>query len=169
MARRFKAQETTIKRDLMNTMKKINSTSLKIEQDEFTGEVKIVFDRANKRYTKICNTYEDSRDNLRAIGLHVEYLYRAVEALGVQSQEDIFEKTLDDAFLSLEATPNDDVLLLENNTSWFNIFGVKSNCDKKDLVNAYKALARVHHPDNGGNREDFIKIRKAYDEGLQSI
>jgi len=69
----------------------------------------------------------------------------------------------------LEATPNDDVLLLENNTSWFNIFGVKSNCDKKDLVNAYKALARVHHPDNGGNREDFIKIRKAYDEGLQSI
>ena len=43
--RRFSAQDSTIKRELRNTMNKIEATSLKIEQDEFTGEVKVIFDR----------------------------------------------------------------------------------------------------------------------------
>jgi len=86
--RRFHAQESTVKRELRNTMNKIDATSLKISLDEFTGEVEVVFDRNGKRYTKKCSRWENSLDNLRAIGLSIEYLYRAVEIYGIESQEE---------------------------------------------------------------------------------
>ena len=65
--RRFKAQEATTKRELRSTMNKIEATSLKISQDEFTGEVEVIFDRNGKRYTKKCSRWENSLDNLRAL------------------------------------------------------------------------------------------------------
>jgi len=47
------------------------------------------------------------------------------------------------------------------------VLGVQSNAKIAEIVNAYKALARVHHPDVGGNSEDFIKLRNAYEEGIK--
>jgi len=165
---RFSAQEPTVKRELMNTMKKIEATSLKIEQDEFTGEVKVVFDRAGKRYTKTCTRWERSLDNLRAIGLSIEYLYRAVEVYGVESAEE-FNKLFNQSFIGIEATPDDDVLLIGSSTEWWEILSINRMADKNDIINAYKSLAKIHHPDNGGNTEQFVKLRKAYKDGLDSL
>lgn len=165
--RRFKAQESTVKRELMNTIKKVEATSLKIEQDEFLGEVKVVFDRNGKRYTKTCNRWEHSLDNLRAIQLSIEYLYRAVEVYGVDHDEKEFNNLFDQIFIGMEATPDDSVLLLTNQSEWYEILGVSINATKKEIVNAYKALAKVHHPDVGGNKETFIKLRNAYEEAMK--
>lgn len=168
MKRRFSAQESTVKKELRGTMNKIDATSLKIEMDEFNGEVKVVFDRNGKRYTKTCNRWENSLDNLRAIQLSIEYLYRALEVYGVESEED-FNELFNTMFIGLEATPDDSVLLIGHQTNWWEILGIKKESSKKEVINAFKSLARIHHPDVGGDKDMFQKVRKAYEKGLSSI
>ena len=166
MKRRFKALETTTKNHLRNTMHKIEATSLKIETDEMGGEVKVIFDRNGKRYTKSCSKWENALDNLRAIQLSIEYLYRAVEVYGVDTEEE-FSELFETLFIGMEATPDDDVLMLSSgDKEWWEFLGIKKDSNKKDIINAYKALAKVHHPDTGGDIETFKRLRKAYDEAI---
>ncbi len=59
----------------------------------------------------------------------------------------------------------------------YEILGVKKDADKKEIRKAYLKLSKIHHPDKGGDEEEFKKIsdaynilsdldmRKAYDEG----
>ncbi len=165
--RRFKAQETTVKRELRNTINKIEATSLKISQDEFSGEVEVIFDRDGKRYTKKCSKWEDSLDNLRAIQLSIEYLYRAVEIYGIESQEE-FNNLFNQIFVGIEATPDDSILKIGNETNWWDILKIKKESSEKEIQNAYKSMARIYHPDMGGDAEQFKKLRKAYDEALKN-
>ena len=164
--RRFKAQESTVKRELRNTINKIEATSLKISQDEFNGEVEVIFDRNGKRYTKKCSKWENSLDNLRAIQLSIEYLYRAIEIYGIESKEE-FNSLFNQMFVGIEATPDDSILKIGNETNWWDILQVKKESSEKDIQNAFRSMARIHHPDMGGNPEQFKKLRKAYDEALK--
>lgn len=66
MTRRFSATQQTTVRDLQRIMTKIGATSLRIEQDVMGGGVRVIFDRAGKRYVRECKRWEDSIDNLRA-------------------------------------------------------------------------------------------------------
>ncbi len=164
--RRFKAMESTVKSNLRSTMNKIEATSLKIETNEMSGEVKVVFDRAGKRYVRRCNKWEISLDNLRAIQLSIEYLYRAVEVYGVEGEE--FDTIFNSIFIGIEATPDDSVLMLGNKDKWYEILGVDVNSTKNEIINAYRALAKIHHPDVGGNKDTFQKLRQAYEDGLEA-
>lgn len=168
MKRRFRAQESTVKKELHSTMKKIAATSLKISQDEFTGEVEVIFDRDGKRYTKRCSMWENSLDNLRAIQLSIEYLYRAVEIYGVEGTEE-FNDLFNQVFIGIEATPDDSVLLIGNSTNWWEILGINKDATKQEIINGYKAMAKIHHPDAGGSSEQFQRVRKAYEEAIKSI
>ena len=105
-------------------------------------------------------------DNLRAIQLSIEYLYRAVEIYGVENEEE-FNDLFDSVFIGIEATPDDSVLLLGNSTNWWEILGVSQNATKQEIINGFKAMAKVHHPDAGGRSEQFQRIRKAYEEALK--
>lgn len=40
--------------------------------------------------------------------------------------------------------------------------GVPPNADADDIRAAHRKLAKKHHPDKGGNREDFDKVQHAY-------
>lgn len=164
--RRFSAQESTVKKQLRNTMNKIEATSLKISMDEFNGEVEVIFDRDGKRYTKKCSKWEHSIDNLRAIGLSIEYLYRAVEIYGIESQEE-FNNLFNSTFIGIEATPDDSALMLGYDSEWWSILGINKDATKEEIRNGYKAMARIHHPDAGGNPEQFQKVRKAYEEAIR--
>ena len=164
--RRFSAQDKTVKSHLRGIMNKIGATSLKISLDEFSGEVEVIFDRDGKRYTKKCSRWENSLDNLRAIGLSIDYLYRAVEIYGIESEEE-FNNLFNLTFIGIEATPDDSVFLIGHSSNWWEILGIKQDSSKKEKINAYKAMAKIHHPDNGGNAEQFIKVRKAYEESLK--
>jgi len=168
MARRFRAQESTVKKELMNTMKKIEATSLKISNDEFTGEVKVIFDRNGRRYTKTCNKWENSLDNLRAIQLSIEYLYRAIEVYGVDNYEEEFDQLFNTMFIGMEATPDDGALLIgTGDKEWWEMLGVDKTASKEAIINAFKALAKVHHPDVGGDSNVFKQLRRAYDDGIK--
>ena len=48
-------------------------------------------------------------------------------------------------------------------SDYYNTLGVSKNSTPEDIKNAYKRLARTHHPDRGGNKEEFQKIQEAYE------
>jgi hypothetical protein len=168
--RRFSAtQQTTIK-DLQRIMTKIAATSLRIEQDVMGGSVKVIFDRAGKRYIRECMRWPDSLDNLRAIGLQIDYLYRALEVYGVDMSEVSFDQEFDNVFAGFLATPDDNALLLGDGLAhWWEVLGIKPDSNQNDIRNAFRSLARIHHPDVGGNEEDFKRLRAAFDEAMKAV
>jgi len=168
MARRFSATQQSTVRDLQRVMTKIGATSLRLEQDVIGGGVKVIFDRAGKRYVRECVKWTDSIDNLRAIGLQIEYLYRALEVYGVDMSETTFDQEFDAIFGGFLAAPDDTSLLLGSGKSaWHEVLGVEGNATKADIHNAFRALSKIHHPDVGGDKDDFVRLRNAYDEGMK--
>lgn len=174
MARRFSAQQTTKINQLTNTMKKMGCTSLKIDQGDLLDpadvKVSITFDRNGKRYIFSCDNYKHKSDNLRAAQLTIEYLYRALESYGVESlEQDLADKIFDNFLLGFEAMPDDGVLKLTAGNEWYEVLSVRPQATEQEVRNAYKALARIYHPDSGGRKEDFIKLKAAYDEALEMV
>jgi len=170
MTRRFTATQQSTVRDLQRIMGKIGATSLRIEQDVMGGGVKVTFDRAGKRYVRECVRWADSIDNLRAIGLQIDYLYRALELYGVEMSETNFDREFDTIFGGFLAAPDDSALLLgDGKAAWWDVLGVKQTATKDDIRNAFKALARIHHPDVGGSEEDFKRLRQAYDDAIKAV
>ncbi len=168
--RRFTARQDTIIRDLRRVVvEKMQATGLRINQDVITNLAEVVFDRAGRRYVFRCNRFAHCADNLRAVGLTIDYLYRAFETYGVSSETGDLppEEVLRRFFLGFEATPDDTVLLLtDGNDRWWDVLGVGPEASRAEVVAAYRALARVHHPDVGGTEEDFRRLRRAYEQGL---
>jgi hypothetical protein len=167
--RRFSAQQTTVLRDLRAVIERMNATSLHINQDIFQGISEIVFDRAGRRYVFRCEKYPEALDNLRAAQLTITYLWRALEEYGVTSEEHKMEQAFAQFFLGFEAPPDDTVLLLASGRQeWWEILGVDPNANMQAIVNAFRSLAKVHHPDAGGDPEDFKRLRKAYEQALEA-
>ena len=168
MTRRFKAQESTVTKDLVSVMKKMKARNLRVDKQLMgDGVVKIIFDRNGKRYVFKCDNYKDQLDNYRAAQLCISYLYSALESYGVSQEESLMEKVFENFFLGFQATPNDDVLLISDGNSWYQILGVNENCAAEDIKSAYKTMAKIHHPDVGGNNENYLKLRAAYEEGME--
>jgi DnaJ-domain-containing protein 1 len=168
--RRFSAQPSTIQRDLRRVIEQMGATSLHVSQDIFQGTAEIIFDRGGRRYVFRCDKYGDPLDNLRAAQLTITYLWRALEEYGVTSEEQALERSFAQFFLGFEAVPDDTVLLLgSGRDEWWEILGVDPNADRQAVVNAYRALAKIHHPDTGGDPGDFKRLREAYDQALQAL
>ena len=47
--------------------------------------------------------------------------------------------------------------------SLYDRLGVERGADTNDIRKAYMKMARTHHPDKGGNPEEFKEIQKAYE------
>lgn len=171
--RRFQANEGTIYRDLQSTLRQMGASSLRVGQDFQSGEYEISFDRRGRRYVFRCSKWQHPLDNLRAAQRSISLLYSALEEYGTmrtehevkQGKADPFEQF----FAGFEALPDDSVLMLGSGRStWWEILGVQKGASKTDIVTAFRALARVHHPDVGGNAEDFKRVRSAYEAGLKA-
>lgn len=46
---------------------------------------------------------------------------------------------------------------------YYETLGVNHTTTSQDIKNAYRKLASKHHPDKGGDAEEFKKVQKAYD------
>jgi DnaJ-domain-containing protein 1 len=168
--RRFTAQPKTIQRDLKKVIDQMGATSLKISQDVFIGATEIVFDRSGQRYVFRCERYEDALDNLRAAQLAITYLWRALEEYGVTSEAQTLDRVFAQFFLGFAATPDDKVLLLgSGEEEWWQVLGVEPEADTETVRNAYRALARLHHPDAGGDPAEFKRLRRAYEQALAHL
>lgn len=165
--RRFSAQQPTVLRDLRNVIEAMGATSLRIQQDVFTGQSEIVFDRGGQRYVFRCEKYPDALDNLRAAQLAITYLWRALEEYGVVSDsQDVPQEAFNRFFLGFTPAPDDTALLLPAGRAWHEVLGVERGATPEAVRNAYRALARIYHPDAGGDAEEFRRLRAAYEEGV---
>jgi DnaJ-domain-containing protein 1 len=175
--RRFEAQEQTIRSNLRTTARKLAVDYLRVESDE-TGrsrKVSVVFDRAGTRYTLDCDRWDDWRDNFRAVQLHMEYLYRIMEGYGVTQTElaappsSIARKRAEDTFRQVFAgalaLPDSGALALGDGRSWWSVLRLDPNAPAAEIESAYKALAKVHHPDAGGDEAEFKRLVAAYEAG----
>jgi len=43
------------------------------------------------------------------------------------------------------------------------ILGLKRSASQEDIKNAFRQKARETHPDRGGSKEEFVKVREAYE------
>jgi hypothetical protein len=169
LTRRFDATEQTIYRDLRATIIKLQATSLRVDYDLLGGDptVRIYFDRRGKRYVSECRQWPHFLDNLRAAQLAIEYTYRIGEAYGVNYTEVKHQDLFDRIFAALEAPLDPNVLLLGGGNEWWDVLGVNRTASRAEIVNAYRALAKVHHPDVGGDPEQFKRLRAAYETALE--
>lgn len=180
--RRFEAQRATIDRELKAILAKMGATSGRVETDitERDHAATIVFDRNGRRYTFRCNKWEHPLDNYRAAQLTIVRLYQALEDYGTtrdeanlapppqrQKRQAEADADFDRLFGAFLPPPDDTALLLGDGTRrWWEVLGVARDADRRAIANAYRALARMHHPDAGGDPEDFKRVRRAYDEGI---
>ncbi len=104
--------------------------------------VVITFKAFKKDYIFSCDCWIKVKDNLRAIGKHIEAL-RAIERWGVGSIEEIFEPFL---------LPTSSVTYQSNQeTSWWVVLEVSSDATIEEIKSAYRTLSRKYHPDTGGD------------------
>lgn len=45
----------------------------------------------------------------------------------------------------------------------YKILGISRKASQDEIKKAYRALSKEHHPDKGGNEEQFVKIQQAYE------
>lgn len=183
--RRFEAQRATIDRELKAILAKMGATSGRVDLDitERDRTATIVFDRNGKRYTFRCAKWPVPLDNYRAAQLTIVRLYQALEDYGTtreeadasplkerQQQQRAAEAAFDQLFGTFQPLPDDTVLLIGDGTvNWWEVLGVARDADRRAIENAFKALARVHHPDTGGSSAAFVRLRRAYEAGIAAV
>lgn len=170
-ARRFEATETTTYRDLQNTMRRLGATSLRVPRDLLDPKAKgaeIIFDRAGRRYVVRCAKWPAFLDNLRAAERTIYYLYLAIDNYGATTNASTLEAGFAQFFAGFEALPDDTALLMltDGSAPWHEVLGVRLDAAKADVISAFRALARTHHPDAGGDPAMFKQLRRAYEQGL---
>lgn len=111
--------------------------------------IAVYFEYKGKQMTFACDRWDRARDNVRAIQKTIEAL-RGIERWGAS---DMMER----AFTAFEALPA---------PSWHQALGVAHGATRDDVKNSFRALAKIHHPDRGGDRDQFDIISRAYEAGL---
>lgn len=48
--------------------------------------------------------------------------------------------------------------------SHYEVLGVSPESDREEIRRAYRSLLKDHHPDQGGSREEFLRIKDAYEQ-----
>jgi DnaJ-class molecular chaperone len=48
-------------------------------------------------------------------------------------------------------------------SDYYNILGLNKNASEDEIKQAFRTMAKTHHPDKGGNKEKFQEIQQAYD------
>lgn len=48
--------------------------------------------------------------------------------------------------------------------SYYTVLGINPTLDINEVKKAYRMKAKIHHPDKGGNKTEFVKVQRAYEE-----
>lgn len=96
-----------------------------------------------------CDRWISTRDNLRAIGLHLAAI-RGIERWGVGS--------IEQAFMGYQTLPS------SSKEEWWEILGVPATAPLPTIKAAYRELAVRFHPDAGGDARRMAAINGAWEE-----
>jgi hypothetical protein len=112
--------------------------------------VAIYFTLKEKPHVLACGEWDRAQDNLWAIGKHIEAL-RGQGRWGVGS--------IERRFTGYTAIPEK-----TGGVSWWEILGVAVNATEEQIAAAYKAKAKIFHPDAGSapDHEAMVRLNEAY-------
>lgn len=99
-----------------------------------------------------CDKWRKTSDNLYAIGKDIE-AQRARERWGCTNYEQSFR-----GYLAIPEKCG--------GASWWELLGVPSNASKEIIRDRYLVLVKKHHPDVGGNPENWNRLSAAYDQAM---
>jgi hypothetical protein len=111
--------------------------------------VAVYFNYKGKPVAFACDKWTTIEDNVWAINLTISAM-RQIERSGAS-------ELLERAFRGFDALP------APSDSTWPDILGVLVSAPIDDIKTAFKALARQHHPDMGGDPEKFMKVAAAYE------
>lgn len=114
--------------------------------------VAVYFTRDGKAQCLPCDEWHGVCANLRAIGKTVEAL-RGIERWGAKAMLDAALA----GFIALPAGGNND---------WWRVLGVAPTADCTIIEAAWRALAKRHHPDAGGDPAQFRAVQEAFQQAL---
>lgn len=97
-----------------------------------------------------CDKWDSVKDNLRAIQ-HTVAALRGLERWGAKAM-------VDAAFAGFAALPAGSTA----GEAWWTVLEVTANAPWPAIADAYRRLAKEHHPDAGGDTEAFLRVQEAY-------
>jgi hypothetical protein len=101
-----------------------------------------------------CDHWHTVRENVRALGMAIEYI-RGLKRCGAgEIQERAFS-----GFARLPETTG------EASDCW-SVLGVKRTATRDQLTARLRELTRTEHPDHGGSSDGFARITRAYHEAI---
>lgn len=118
--------------------------------------VAIYFKYKGTDISMCCDSYTRPWENLYALGLSIEAI-RGMARWGVS-------EFIERSFTGFKAIPETSSV-----KRWFEVLGVPENADKQTIVNAYRNLAKAHHPDAGGDNKMFTAVNEAYQQGIKQL
>lgn len=101
-----------------------------------------------------CDRWDQIKDNMRAIAKTIEAL-RGIERWGTGDM-------VEAAFTGFTALPAPSVMVTAR--PWWDVLGVSREAPAHSIDQAYRDLARVNHPDSGGDPEKMAELNRARDE-----
>lgn len=111
-------------------------------------------DERDRTRSMAIDRYTTVADNLAAIAATLEAM-RAIERHGGA-------EILDRAFTGFAQLPSGE-------ESWLTVLEIEGNPTAEKINEQFKRLARIHHPDAGGDEERFKKISHARDRALKEL
>lgn len=107
-------------------------------------------DSAWKQRCMAIDRYARVADNLAAIAATLDAM-RAIERHGGA-------EILNRAFTGFTALGHD------GSEKWWDVLGVRSDARHTEIEAAYRRLRSQHHPDNGGDAEQFHRVQRAFEQ-----
>lgn len=133
----------------------ISSSNLRVRHDglPYSQQAKqliepgiaVYFRLANAPRVLACDRWSSAAENMAAIAGHIAAI-RAQDRYGVG--------TLDQAFAGYAALP-------PTAEDWSIVLGISATASRDEIEDAFRQLARKHHPDVGGTHEMMAKLTEA--------
>ena len=114
--------------------------------------VAVYFSRKGKELCFACDSWAHVQDNMQAIRLTISAL-RGIARWGTGDM-------MEAAFAGFRAlpAPGESTAL-----QWHRVLGVPINASRDQVWEAYRLLAKKHHPDHGGDTELFHRLQQAWE------
>jgi hypothetical protein len=135
----------------------LDGTPKSNQREPEDGGVAIYFRRRGKSYAMPCDKWDRATDNMAAIAGHID---------AIRSQERWGVGTTEQAFAGFEALPAPGA-----RRSWREVLGFHPATTQTSatIVEAYRRLAKVRHPDAGGSDALMAELSDARDMALREI
>ncbi|MAX82398.1 MAG: molecular chaperone DnaJ [Crocinitomicaceae bacterium] len=157
--------------ELMGAINYVISTNVELRNDGLPRSgrrapddpgVAIYFQFCGKAHCLPCDRWNSVADNLAAVAKHIEAL-RGMDRWGVGDLEMAFAgfKTL--------PPPGGGVPVDEaaQHSNWWDVLGVDPDATPDKVRDAFRRLAKKHHPDTGGDPDIMAELNTAYQEGMK--